>query len=88
MPIIIFEQQLSDFSNGQSNSINQLKKMGYQDFAIIQIYPTITNNLLDKFLVAPIIRLIFSEKQTIQLIKTIKPNFYEFIIAIPNWLKK
>ena len=88
MPIIIFEQQISDFANGESDSVNQLKKIGYKDFAVIQKHPNISNSLLNKFLLAPIIGLIFSEKQTIQLVKTIKPNFYEFIIAIPYWLQK
>jgi FkbM family methyltransferase len=86
MPIVIFEQQISDFVNGESSSINQLKKMGYQNFAIIQKHPTISIGILNKFLLAPLIGLIFGEKHTIQLVKTIEPKFYEFIVAIPYWL--
>ena len=88
MPIIMFEQQISDFANGESSSVTQLKKIGYQDFAIIQKFPTHSNVFFSKFLVAPLIKLIFGEKQTIQLVKNFEPNFYEFIIAIPYWLRK
>ena len=84
----MFEQQISDFANGESSSVTQLKKIGYQDFAIIQKFPTHSNVFFSKFLVAPLIKLIFGEKQTIQLVKNFEPNFYEFIIAIPYWLRK
>lgn len=86
-PFVIFEQHHSDFVNGTTRSIEILKEYGYRNFAVIESYPP-------KFLFLPrvirrlcqsLMRLAFGESREIRIRDHIKPGFYPFIVAVPDW---
>ena len=85
MPIILFEQHENDFSDNSSPSIEFLKKMGYKDFAILKKYPRVKGNFLKQLIFNPMLVLLFGDQTRVELVKNIVPDFYEFIIALPDW---
>ena len=85
MPIILFEQHENDFYDNSSPSIEFLKKVGYKDFAILRKYPRVKGNFLKQLIFNPILVLLFGDQTKIKLVKNIVPDFYEFIIALPDW---
>jgi FkbM family methyltransferase len=84
-PIIIFEQQKTDFSNNTSKVIELIKDYGYTKFAIIS--KNKKTNVEKNNYVSVIIKLIKNEKLKIIEVKNFDQKFYPFIIAIPNWIK-
>jgi len=86
LPIILFEQHESDFSQGQSPVIALLRDYGYRKFAVINRHPRIEGGFLRKLLVTPFLRLVFGEKGKLKLVETVPPGFHPFIVALPEWL--
>ncbi|HUA81746.1 MAG TPA: FkbM family methyltransferase [Dyella sp.] len=86
-PIILFEQHIDDFENGESKILSLLKELGYKDFATVRRYPLPLPSVL-KFVVTPLSRLVLGEQTKIVLTSTIAPDFYSFIIALPDWVQK
>ncbi|MFM0208850.1 FkbM family methyltransferase [Paraburkholderia sediminicola] len=87
-PILLFEQHLSDFTNGQSRVINLLKSYGYSKFASIQNYPRAPNSagFLFKLLYGTVGRLMFGESMRVIFKDNFEPGSYSFIVAIPDWI--
>ncbi|RDS79690.1 FkbM family methyltransferase [Dyella monticola] len=85
-PIILFEHHIDDFKNGISPVLSLLKEFGYKDFAIIRRYPRPLPSFL-KFVVTPLLRIVFGEQTRIVVTDTITPDFYSFIIALPDGFK-
>ena len=85
MPIILFEQHENDFSDNSSPSIEFLKKVGYKNFAILKKFPRVKGNFLKQLIFNPVLVLFFGDQTRIELVKNIVPDFYEFIIALPDW---
>jgi FkbM family methyltransferase len=88
MPIILFEQQVKDFTNGKSPVVSLLEEIGYEHFAILKKHPRIYGSGLNKFLWVPFLRMVFGEYNKIELVKKIEPDFYSFLIALPSWMKE
>jgi hypothetical protein len=88
MPIIPFEQQVKDFTNGKSPVLSLLEEIGYEHFAILKKHPRVYGSGLNKFLWVPLVRMIFGECSRIEFVKKMEPDFYSFVIALPSWMKK
>jgi FkbM family methyltransferase len=85
-PIILFEQHIDDFTNGESHVLSLLKEFGYEDFAVIKKYPLPPSFL--KFAITPLLRIAWGEQTKVVLTKTVTPDFYSFIVALPGWVQK
>jgi len=84
LPMILFEQHIEDFVDGKSPVIELLKSYGYKKFATAEFSPKISRSLL-KNLVVNLLRVIaIGGKGRLHLTADIKPDFYPFIIAIPD----
>lgn len=83
-PIILFEQHVDDFVDGESEVLLLLKEFGYRNFATLKRYPRPWPSFL-KFVITPVLRLLVGEQTRIVVEKTIAPDFYSFIIALPGW---
>ena len=59
--------------------------MGYKDFAILKKYPRVKGNFLKQLIFNPMLVLLFGDQTRVELVKNIVPDFYEFIIALPDW---
>jgi FkbM family methyltransferase len=88
MPIILFEQHISDFENGHSPVVSLLKEIGYKDFATMKKYPRSYGSKMKRFFLVPLFRAAFGESTRIENITDIKPDFYSFVIALPDWIKE
>ena len=88
MPIILFEQGVSDFIDGRSNALSLLESFGYTKFATIKNYPGVkkSKNIFVKFLQSIFIEALAGESLQIRIENRISPDFYPFLIAIPDWL--
>jgi FkbM family methyltransferase len=84
-PIILFEQHLVDFRDGRSPVISLLQELGYENFAILKKYPRVAGGYRMNVLAAPFLRLLLGESVRIKLVNHIQPDFYSFIIALPEW---
>jgi FkbM family methyltransferase len=88
-PVILFEQKHSNFSEGNSDVILQLAKLGYTKFGFVK--HAMTPIASRSFLVAFMNGLYFSlfKKLTDEFILTtsngILPGDYNFIVALPDW---
>ena len=85
MPIILFEQHENNFSDNSSPSIEFLRKVGYKNFAILKKFPRVKGNFFKQLIFNPMLVLLFGDQTRIELVKNIVPDFYEFIIALPDW---
>ena len=87
-PIILFEQHKADFIDGQSKVISLIRSFGYSHFLTIQKFPkaSIRLNLISRLLYAVMARLIFGSAMQINIQDDFEPDFYQFIVAVPNWL--
>lgn len=89
-PIIIYEQDETEFRRGSSDSIELLKEFGYRRFAIVERYPNISTDL-PTFIRIPLTilaRLLIGYKSRITPTIVFKPKFYSFIIAIPDHIRE
>ena len=87
-PIILFEQHPSDFAEGSSRAIELIKSYGYDNFACIEKFPRLLDDLpgaLRPPLVAAMGLLLGSSRRIVK-VRMFKPGFYPFIIAVPAWL--
>ena len=85
-PIIIFEQNVTEFRHGSSDSIELLKELGYRRFATVERYPNISISV-PTFVRVPLtalVRLLFGYKSRVTPTVSFKPKFYSFVVAIPN----
>jgi FkbM family methyltransferase len=90
-PIILFEHHLQNFDkNGNSKCISFLSSMGYKNFATIGSIPSVStkNSFAIKLLKNLISFFFYRMKMAVRLQTDISPNFYPFIVAIPDWLEK
>lgn len=85
-PIILFEQHIDDFKDCESSVLSLLKTLGYKDFAIVRRYPLPLPSFL-KFVLTPLLRVLVGEQTKITVTNVIAPDFYSFIIALPDWVK-
>jgi len=85
-PLILFEHHPNNFKSKYSPTIKLLKKLGYKNFAIISSSPRFSyfdgffDRLIKKFSSLLLNNMSFS----ISIEKNIKPDYYPFIIAIPD----
>jgi hypothetical protein len=86
-PVILFEHHIDDFTNGESQVVSLLKEFGYRDFATIRRYPLLAPSFL-KFVVTPPFRILVGEQTKIVATTAITPAFYNFIIALSDWIQK
>jgi FkbM family methyltransferase len=90
-PIILFEHHLQNFDeNGNSKCISFLSSMGYKTYATIGPIPSVTtkNSFVIKLLKNFISFFVYRMKMVVKIQTDISPNFYPFIVAIPDWLGK
>ena len=85
-PIILFEHHLQNFKSNYSPTINFLKKNGYKKFAIVASNPRIS--IFDSFITKLFKNIthfwLNNMSFTVSLEDKIKPDYYPFIIAIPD----
>ena len=81
-PLIIFEQNKEDFTNGNSKVIDQIYKMNYQIFWIDNNFPRTKNSL--HRIIYTFTGFLFGKKLTIRsgIYPPAKPH--PFLIAVPN----
>lgn len=85
-PFILFEHHPDNFISKYSPSIKLLKKLGYKNFAVISSNPRVSyyDGFLSK-LIKKLINLFLNNMSfSIYIQKNIKPDYYPFIIAIPD----
>jgi FkbM family methyltransferase len=90
-PIILFEHNLQNFDkNGNSKCISFLSSMGYKTYATIGSIPSVStkNSFFIKLLKNFISFFVYRMKMVVKIQTDISPNFYPFIVAIPDWLGK
>jgi len=90
-PIILFEHNLLNFDEkGNSKCISFLSSMGYKTYATISHIPSVSakNSFVIKLLKNLISFFVYRMKMVVRIETDISPNFYPFIVAIPNWLEK
>jgi FkbM family methyltransferase len=87
-PIIMFEQQKNDFSNGSTAVIDLLRGFGYKTFMIVKKYPSsrFRSIKLLRYAYSVISRIVFSPSICLELVEYCDPEFYPFIAAIPDWV--
>lgn len=85
-PVILFEQQVENFTNGQSLVYEYLKSIGYTKFAIVKATPDVSVAIpkVMRSLAVIMLRLIFGLSYEVQLIKDLTVDSYPFIIALPD----
>jgi FkbM family methyltransferase len=91
MPIILFEHNLQNFDEkGNSKCISYLSTMGYKTYATISHIPSVSvkNSFVIKLLKNLISFFFYRMKMVVRIETDISPNFYPFIVAIPEWLEK
>ncbi len=88
-PVILFEQHAKDFTQGESPVINLLKEFGYRRFAIVHPYPRCFpgRHIVVRQAYNAVSRLLSGESMRIAVSEHIVPDFYSFIVAIPDWLE-
>ena len=90
-PIILLEQHLQNFDEkGNSKCISFLSTMGYKTYATIGHIPTVStkNFFVIKLFKNLISFFIYRMKMVVRIETDISPNFYPFIVAVPDWLEK
>ena len=90
-PIILFEHHLQNFDEkGNSKCISFLSSMGYKTYATIGYIPSVStkNSFAIKLLKNLISFFVYRMKMVVRIETDISPNFYPFIVAIPDWLEK
>ena len=89
-PLILFEQHKDDFSDGTSNVIELIRSYGYSHFACVEKKQNIPKYLPKKlsYFYAGITQLINGSSRQITEINKFQPQFYTFIVAIPDWIYK
>ena len=85
-PIILLEQHARDFIHGQSPSLSILKELGYRQFAVLTKYPETDRDPIRKYMVAPLLMLLFGRSIRVKVVADIEPGDYTFIVALPKWL--
>lgn len=85
-PIILFEQQKRDFKNGIPPVMALLNELGYKTFATVKKQPSIDGGRAQRFIFAPLLGLIFGTSVEITIEANITPDYYPFIIALPEWM--
>lgn len=86
-PYILFEQHISDFNDkGSTKVIDLLKGYGYFKFAILSEYPqsNLKHGSWMRNLYLFISRILVGSEMRVILTSDIRPDFYPFIIAIPD----
>jgi len=86
-PFILFEQHISDFNDkGSTKVIDLLKGYGYFKFAILSEYPqsNLKHGSWMRNLYLFISRILVGSEMRVILTSDIRPDFYPFIIAIPD----
>ena len=82
----MFEHHLQNFKSNYSPTINFLKKNGYKKFAIVASNPRIS--IFDSFITKLFKNIahfwLNNMSFTVSLEDKIKPDYYPFIIAIPD----
>jgi FkbM family methyltransferase len=86
-PIILFEQHPRDFVDGRSEVIELLQSMGYGRFATVGKRPKFGGHPLARWLLTPLARLLVGESIAVEIHRYIKPDFYFFLVALPDWVK-
>jgi FkbM family methyltransferase len=90
-PIILFEHHLQNFDEkGNSKCISFLSTMGYKTYATIGHIPSVStkNSFIIKLFKNLISFFVYRMKMVVRIETDISPNFYPFIVAIPDWLEK
>ena len=90
-PIILFEHHLQNFDEkGNSKCISFLLTMGYKTYATIGHIPSVStkNSFVIKLFKNLISFFFYRMKMVVRIETDISPNFYPFIVAIPDWLEK
>lgn len=85
-PLILFEQHKTDFHNGKSRVIELLRGYGYTNFGIIERYPR-PFAAIPKAIQPPVellLRIVFGQYIKLSVQKTIVPDFYSFVAALPD----
>lgn len=83
-PLILFEQHIEDFTDGKSPSIEFLRELGYSKFAIAEFSPKVSRSLIKNLLINFLRIFTFGASSRLVIPASIKPDFYPFIIAIPE----
>ena len=86
-PFILFEQHPNEFdSNGTSKVIELLKSFGYSKFATVLEYPRIKKsaNKTLWYAFTTLSRVLCGSEMRVEFNDVFLPEFYPFIIAIPN----
>ena len=89
-PVIMFEQFPSEISNGSSKTLDLLKTMGYQQFCIMELngYFQVKKGDYLSMAMNVVTRLIFGKKVFLKIEKNFSPKYYQFILAIPEWVSE
>ncbi len=82
-PIILFEQQSTDFTGGSTHVIELLRSWGYEEFMITDFNFHISRNWLRNWIWRRVLAPWTGYKGRLKRINRFEPGFYPFIIAIP-----
>ncbi len=85
-PVILFEQQIENFTDGKSLVYEYLKSIGYSKFAVVSPSPNLPAGLpkaIHSGMVV-LLRLMFGLSYEVKLIEALPVDSYPFIIALPR----
>jgi len=85
-PIVLFEQHPRDFVDGRSAVIELLRSQGYMRFAKVSKRTRFAGHALARWLSTPLARLIGGESVVVEIREQIEPDFYFFLVALPEWV--
>jgi FkbM family methyltransferase len=85
-PVILFEQQLSEFYDGSTEVINWLKEHGYEDFYEVLSFPGLPRSWTfpGRKWINALMRLFLGESKRVVPITQFDKVFYPMIIALPK----
>ena len=89
-PLILFEQQKNDYKEGKSEVVEILKKIGYNNFLIIEksnFFKLQSDRFIGKF-IDRLLGLISKEYFELRKVNIIPMRFFPFVIAIPDTVNK
>jgi FkbM family methyltransferase len=88
-PVILFEQQVENFVDGQSPVYEYLKTIGYSKFGTVKATPEFTSALPKPInnLISVILKMVFGLSYEVQVLDKLPVDSYPFIIALPEYVE-
>ena len=87
-PLIMLDQFPCEFEEGPSSTIDYLKTLGYELFAVMEKMPNmqIGNFQILSIVANALAALMFGERKELKLKRRFSERYYQFILALSDWI--